>query len=387
VIRPAAGLPALLAAVSLAAASLALPGAVGAQTRYLAVGDSITFGVGDDPELGGYPARLEPILADRGMDATVENLGIPGETSAEALSRIDEVLAGGGDVLLLMEGTNDVGARLSPETVQFNLRQIAERAADAGLETVHLTVVPRLPSAAFDGSNQITGQLAGQVRELAWETERTLADPFEVFLFQTPDVFDAFYVGGDDKLHPNAAGYDLLAELIADALTGVDTLPPVTGIVRPENDAQNVDPLTRIRVDLYDFGAGIDLIATELVVNDEVPEQTVSGDERRVSLTFDPTEPLEGVVFVGVRSQDLGSPPRVLDRRLVQFVVAGTQFLPGDIDRDGRVDGVDLVAFAVRFGAVRGEGTYRLFADFNGDGVIDGEDLAILASNFGKSAF
>lgn len=382
-LRLLAAVPTLLLAVMPA---LLLPAVAAAQTRYLAVGDSITFGVGDELELGGYPPRLEQTLAERGVGATVENFGIPGETTAEALSRIDDVLAGGGDVLLLMEGTNDIGARLSPEAIQFNLRQIAQRAADQGLETVHITVPPRLPSAGFDGNSQLTGQLAGEVRELAWEEGRGLADPFETFRFQTPAGFDDLYVGGDDKLHPNAAGYDLLAEVVADALTDVDNLPPVTGLVTPENDAQNVDPLTEVRVDLYDFGSGIDTVETELLINDEVLPQTATGDERRLSLTFQPADPLEGVVLVGVRSRDRSSPPHVLDRQLVQFVVAGTQFLPGDIDRDGRVDGVDLVAFAVRFGAVFGEGNYRTFADFNADGVVDGEDLAILASNFGKSA-
>lgn len=249
----------------------------------------------------------------------------------------------------------------------------------------HLTVVPRLPTANFDGSNRVTGELAGLIRELAWSRDDGLADPFEVLRFQTPD-FEQLYVGGEDRLHPNPEGYDLIAGVVADALAGEDTLPPVPGVVTPTDDEQNVDPLTEVRVDLYDFGAGIDVNLTELRINGRAVPQTLTGDDRRVSLTFQPTEPLGGVIFVEVQSQDLASPPNTIDRQLVQFVVQGTEFLDGDIDRDGRVDGADLVAFAVRFGTQRGDGAFRAFADFNGDDVVDGLDLALLAANFGLSA-
>lgn len=365
--------------------SLPVAFALPAGAQYLAFGDSITFGIGD-PEGDGYPGRLEELLAERGFAAEVQNFGVPGETTAEGLSRIDDVLADGGEALLLMEGTNDIGARISPETIRFNLREMARRAEAEGIPTVHLTVVPRLPSANFDGSNQITGELAAQVRELAWSRGEDLADPFEVFLFQTDEVFDRLYVGGDDKLHPNPEGYARLAQTVADVLTGEDSVPPVPGEIFPANDQQNVEPDVEVRVDLYDFGTGIDLNQTELLIDGQLVPQTLTGDDRRVRLTHQPTAPLDGVVFVEVRSRDLASPAHVLERRLAQFVVRGTEFLEGDVDRDGRVDGADLVAFALRFGSVRGDDVYRAFADFNGDDVVDGLDLALLASNFGQSS-
>jgi len=366
-------------------AGVFLAGPVAAQTRYLAFGDSITFGVGD-PEGLGYPPRLETLLEERGEAAVVANFGVPGETTAEGLARIDSVLENGGDVLLLMEGTNDVGGRISPETIRFNLQEIARRAATRGLETVHLTIIPRMPTANFDGSNQVTGELAGELRELAWTRGETLADPFEVLLYQTPNVFEELYVGGEDRLHPNPAGYDVLAAIVADVLTGIDAVPPVPGEISPVNDAQGVDPLTEVSVDLFDLGSGIDLNETELRINGQAVPQTLTGDSRRVTLSFQPTDPLGGVVFVDIRSRDLASPANVLDRQVAQFVVQGTDFLDGDIDRDGRVDGADLVAFALRFGSRRGEGDFRAFADFNGDDVVDGIDLALLASNFGLSS-
>jgi acyl-CoA thioesterase I len=369
-----------------------LPAAAAAQTRYIAFGDSITFGFADDPSRQpkerGYPGRLDDLLAARGMSAEVENAGLNGESTADGVSRIDRVLNEvNGDVLLLMEGTNDVNAGVSIETIAFNLNAIADKAEGRGLEVVHGTPIPRHPEARTDGSNRTTGALAGLVRELAADNGRKLADPFEVFFHQTPNVFRDRYVGGEDKLHPNASGYDLLAKVFADVLTGVDVVPPVTGRISPRDDQQGVPPTTPIRIDLYDFGQGIDVASTRLVLNEVEVATPVSGDSSRLRIFYEPPAPLRGVVIVKLRSRDLANPANTVDRQVVQFVVAGAQFLDGDIDRDGRVDGADLVAFGLAFGSARGDSRFRTFADFDDDGRVDGDDLARLASNFGQTSF
>lgn len=357
-----------------------------AQTTYVAFGDSITFGVGDDPARAepGYPPRLASLLQTRGEAAEVRNEGLSGETTGEGVTRITTALEPGDDVLLLMEGTNDIG-KVSIETIRFNLEEIARKAAVRGVATVHATAVPRLPSASNDGQNLLTRQLAAAVRELAWEEDRDLADPFEVFFRLTPN-FPSLYVGGDDKVHPNAAGYDLLARVFADVLTDVDAVPPVTGLVEPPFDDQDVDPDTPVRIDLYDFGTGIDLASTRLVVNGVEVETPISGSDRKLEIRYEPPQPFSGVVRVTLRSRDRATPPNTLDREVTQFVIAGTTFLKGDIDRDGRVDGADLLAFAPVFGSRRGDARFRGFADLNVDDQVDGADLAMLAANFGKSS-
>lgn len=356
-----------------------------AQTTYVAFGDSITQGVGDDPNRAekGYPPRLEALLQQRGQAAEVRNEGLAGETAADGVSRINRVLRPGDDVLLLMEGTNDIGEQdISNETIAFNLGRIADRAEANGLTVVHATVIPRFGS-NYDSMNIVTGDFNGRVRELAWSEERRLADPFEVLLRQTPN-FGQLY---SDKLHPNTAGYDLLARVFADVLTSVDTVPPVTGLVRPINDSPRVRPITPVELSIYDFGAGIDVAATRLVINDQVVDTPLTGGPRKLEVVYTPPQPFRGVVRVGLRSRDLANPPNQIDREITQFTVEGTTFLPGDLDRDGRVDGADLLIFGPRFGARKGESRFMSLADLNDDSQIDGVDLALFASNFGKASF
>lgn len=380
-------------AVALTAALAACAAAGRAQHAYVAFGDSITFGYIDpdnpqanDPTLP-YPAQLQALLAARGLADTVRNAGRNNETTGEGLSRINSVLNGGGDTLLLMEGTNDINTKtISNETIKFNLDQIALRAEGRGWSVVHGTVIPRLPSANHDKDNAIAGDLAARLRELAYFRNRRLADPFEVF-FTTPNAFDTLYAGGDDKLHPNVAGYRRLAEVFRDVLVGLDTVPPVPGAFTPANNATDVPAQGPWSATLYDFGQGIDPTRSALLVNGTAVAATAAGDARKQTYTYAPASPVSGRITLTVRGTDLNIPPNTSDHLLATFVTAGTVFLPGDVTQDGRVDGADLVRLAIAFGARKGEPRFFAPADVNADNVVDGLDFAILAPNFGRSSF
>ena len=58
--------------------------------------------------------------------------------------------------------------------------------------------------------------------------------------------------------------------------------------------------------------------------------------------------------------------------------------LPGDANRDGRVDINDLTIVLANFGQTAGM-TSGL-GDFNGDGAVDVNDLTIVLTNFGQTA-
>ncbi len=369
-------------------AGRAAPGAQDAVAQtYAAFGDSITSGYGDAKGIG-YPGRLEGLLSTAaGMAVTVIDDGLFGETTGEGLSRISSVLQPGVNVVLLMEGTNDINAKVSVQTIAQNLDLMASEAEAVGIKAVHATVIPRLPTADTDPTNLTTGTLAGAIRDLAWRQNRTLVDPFEVFFYLTPNALTEDYLGGSDKLHPNAAGYDLLARTFANVLTGVDAVPPVPGLISPFNGQLNVAVNAKIQLDLYDFGAGIDLANTHLLLNGQAVAVTPAGDQRKLEFRYQPTSPLVGVVTIGLATQDLANPPNTFNGPLAKFEVAGTVFLTGDLNQDGIVDGADLILFAYCFGAHRYDPNFRLYCDFNGDGIVDGRDLAVLAANFGKRSF
>lgn len=364
---------------------LALATAAAAQTptHCKAFGDSITAGVGDDPGRAeaGYPPRLEALAPG----VLVDNRGVGAERTPEGLARIDDVLAEPGDCLLLMEGTNDISRGISAETTLFNLDRMAARAAAAGWTTYHATLIPRLPNARFDPNNLQNQDLVQSIRRLAAIRGRGLVDPFEIFSTQRRLFHAYYYAGMEDPVgHPNGAGYDLLASVFGDVLQATDEVPPVPTRLIPAHGAEGVSPESVLEVEVRDYGSAIDTGSASLMVDGvPAPAPGVGDDGRWLRWRFSAVEPLDGVVTLSLRAADAEG--NVFDRMLGRFLVEGAVRPPGDVDRDGRVDGRDLVFLGLAFGAGSRSRRFDADADLDGSGLVDGEDLAILAANFGAS--
>lgn len=362
-----------------------------AQVVYRAFGDSITFGTGAEPNAPGYPARLERMLNNQGSEeAQVTNHGVGGETTVEGVSRINGVLDLGGDVLLLMEGTNDIGAGISRETTLQNLEIMGNRASNRGFRVVHATLIPRAPFARRDSDNRLNTLVNYAIRDLVRRrSTRQLADPFEVFLAQ-PNLFRDFYADRpqDTVGHPNPDGYELLAGVFADLLLERDTVPPVALAVQPRDGATGVRRDRTLVVDIKDFGAGLDIASAQLLLNGEEVETAAQEQNQLVRLSHTPPQRLLGVYELSYRATDVADPPNSITKLVSRFQTAGTTFIRGDFNQDGQVDGRDLVTFGFRFGARRGQDSrYAATFDLVSDGVLDGEDLAVVALNFGRRSF
>lgn len=198
--------------------ALAMP-AQAQDKRFLAFGDSVTFGHGDGAVLcagvgelcaegtpGGYPLRLQSSLAGRGVDATFENHGCCGERTDAGMTRIDGVLSRGGDVIVIMEGTNDVSSGVGYETTVFNLNEMARKAEVAGIQPLLASIVPRGPDSGTDLLNGKTRTISTELAEAAAQEDWPFADPFSA-IFGRLDFFERHY---SDQFHPNASGYDII---------------------------------------------------------------------------------------------------------------------------------------------------------------------------------
>ena len=77
-----------------------------ASLRIVAIGASNTQGwyVGNQ---GAYPARLQALLKAKSIDAQVVNAGVPFDTTAGMLKRIDSDVPNGTDIVILQPGAND----------------------------------------------------------------------------------------------------------------------------------------------------------------------------------------------------------------------------------------------------------------------------------------
>jgi parallel beta-helix repeat protein len=69
-----------------------------------------------------------------------------------------------------------------------------------------------------------------------------------------------------------------------------------------------------------------------------------------------------------------------------ELVIAQFDFLPGDINHDGKVDLVDLVLLANAYGTSPGNPRWNPNADLDGNNVVGLSDLVLLALHYGRTA-
>jgi len=94
--------------------------------KILFFGDSITAGYGLNPDRA-FPALIQQQIDSLGLNYTVVNAGLSGETSAGGLRRVDWVLQQGVDIFMLELGGNDGLRGLNLQQTKANLQGIVDK--------------------------------------------------------------------------------------------------------------------------------------------------------------------------------------------------------------------------------------------------------------------
>ena len=119
--------------------------AVPAGATVLALGDSLTSGVGASPDTA-YPAVLQRLTGWR-----VVNGGVSGDTSAQALARLPALLKTHAPALVIVSiGGNDFLRRQSASATRANIERICQDARASGAQVL-LVAVPELSLMAAAG--------------------------------------------------------------------------------------------------------------------------------------------------------------------------------------------------------------------------------------------
>jgi hypothetical protein len=366
------------------------------QDDIVAFGDSITLGPFpfDEDDIGGYPTRLQDLLRSEGMEGVkVYNEGLSSETTSAGLSRLNFVLAARDDVgtYILMEGTNDVTrisrGELSLESTVSNLEAMAAKVRSQAIVALYSTIIPRPSWARLDKNNSVTFSLVRRLRDLTSSGNRILADPFEYFENEGAPGFKKIYFCCDPVGHPDASGFDFLAQIFADKILGNDTLAPTISLFSKTGTGGVLRAGDRLQAVVHESGTGIVEAETYFTVNGRAVATDVTGSKRRVELDYRVAgKDIACAGRITVRTEDQADPPNIRNRTMAELGVANATVLKGDVNGDCRVDGFDLSLMGLAFGSKFGEVQFSFLADTNNDKKVDGDDLAKLARNFGKSS-
>lgn len=158
--------------------------------RIVCFGDSLTFGTGASSGKD-YPSQLSQLVS-----RPVINAGVPGDTTARALQRLErDVLPYSPDIVLITLGGNDLKNGIAKDVAFENLRTIVESIQAQGAQVIigglHIPFRDRGFGRGY--------------KRLAEETGATLI----------PNILEGIMGNRklmSDPIHPNDAGYKIMAD-------------------------------------------------------------------------------------------------------------------------------------------------------------------------------
>lgn len=174
---------------------------MGPERHILAFGDSLFAGYNVDKK-DSYPSKLQNALRARGVNASVSNAGISGDTSAAGLQRFAFTLDAQKDTpdLVIIElGGNDLLRGLLPEQTRANIALMIEEADRRGIDVLLMGM--RAPP-NYGPEYQL--EFDSIYADLA-EQYRTALIPFWLEeIYRHPDLFQP------DRIHPTEIGIERL---------------------------------------------------------------------------------------------------------------------------------------------------------------------------------
>lgn len=161
----------------------------------VAFGDSLSYGYGA-PRGRGYPERL----AEK-INRPIVNLGRNGETAAQAPQRLEEVLAQNPYMVLIEFGGNDFMRSVPFEQTLAAIEQITDAVQAAGAVAVIVDTGGYNGMSRYSKAYKKIGQEKGA-------------------LF-VPGILNGVAAKRElmsDQVHPNAAGYQIVADKVYEAI-------------------------------------------------------------------------------------------------------------------------------------------------------------------------
>ncbi|MGO7183085.1 arylesterase [Rhizobium brockwellii] len=199
------------------AVSLILATAANARTiNLVGFGDSLMAGY-QLPPGDGFPEKLQAALKAKGIDVTIANAGVSGDTTTGGLARIDWSVPDGTDGVILELGANDALRGIPPEESAKNLDQMIIRLKERGI-AVLLAGIIAPPNMGAD--------YAARFNPIYQKLSEKHGLPLYAFFLDGVALEAGLKL--DDGMHPNAKGIDVMVEKMEPAVTNfVETISSV----------------------------------------------------------------------------------------------------------------------------------------------------------------
>ncbi len=166
-----------------------------ARRNIVAFGDSLTYGY------GAGRGQDFPTLLEQALGRPVINLGRNGETAIHAATRVEEALAYEPYMVLIEFGANDFMQSLPFEQSIAAMENMVDAVQAAGAVAVIVDT----------GGSSLMGKYTKAYKKIAREKQAGFV----------PGILDGIFGKRNmmsDQVHPNAAGYKIVAEKVEHAI-------------------------------------------------------------------------------------------------------------------------------------------------------------------------
>jgi acyl-CoA thioesterase-1 len=192
----------ILSRILLAVAFLAPAAVEAAPIKILAFGTSLTQGYGLPPGTE-FTVVMQQKLKAAGVDATMVNAGVSGDTSSDGLSRLDWSLADHPDAAIMEMGSNDALRGIDPALTEKNISAMLGKFKAAHVPVLLLGMkAPR--------------NLGPEYQKAFDPIYPKLAKDYGVLLY--PFVLDGVALNPKlnqaDGMHPNPAGVKVIVDRV-----------------------------------------------------------------------------------------------------------------------------------------------------------------------------
>ncbi|MBB4350971.1 MULTISPECIES: arylesterase [Rhizobiaceae] len=163
-------------------------------------GDSLMAGYQLAPS-ESYTAQLEAALKAKGLNVTITNAGVSGDTTSGGLSRIDWSVPDGTSGVILELGANDALRGIAPEQSEKNLDAMLTRLKERGIKVLLAGILapPNMGGDYAEKFNPIYKRLAEKH-----------AVPLYPFFLDGVTTVPGMQL--EDGMHPNAKGVAVMVE-------------------------------------------------------------------------------------------------------------------------------------------------------------------------------
>ena len=186
---------------------------------YIALGDSLTAGVGTSQYEESYPYQLAEKLAQgKQSQVTLENYSYPGARTSQLIkTQLDPTMTTQPDIITLLIGTNDVHGNISPANFKTNYDYVLKELTQKTSAKIYLL---GLPNVGADGLlwppyNYYFGHKTREfnqiIQALAKKYALTYID-LEKATTAAAQNHQEYY--SQDLFHPSSQGYKLWTQII-----------------------------------------------------------------------------------------------------------------------------------------------------------------------------